>query len=822
MRNFTHIIFTILLCNCGIVSFSQKKQPTPQTPQQRKESSIEIAFNVMGNYLKRGDYEKAYTMSSRLASTSSSSENKQRINVINKQAKKLLNLKYEAYTALRGRNYKLALQKYDAILRENATDTVTKKDKEGLVRMMNQPKESQLEKILSQADKSFDAAKDKKNSFAKREYELRKARQIWSVIQQTRNYQDEFITKNIAAADEIISNIESSKIAIKNGNIDKAKKITEQTAVKYPEIDIPSLEPPKLKPKPNPVSKSATALTVKNKTETNFDLGRKALNRCDYDSALVYFKKDYKIQPGLKNKKFLDNIGFLIKYTNDLEIYKKNSNFSFNDVLAIYEKIKKINADLELTEPNSSCKKINKEIVSYTVSVTPKIATSFSCEKIYSIKAVLDSYEVSTAEKEKLQGLITTCETLTNVCKTSNKIIADRIKEAIRLHKEGFEDASNSSLNVILSEIEKIKTDCKDFDGLPFIIQINEYKQKNDKLITLKECQDKQKIKFQNAGNLANNQDYEKALATYNSIDTTCINNTFKESLAREQTKNRIIYNEKMLKTNEDSAYIYKNKKPVEFEKEAKFLIKAYSFAANRQDSVRIENKYKLNKCVQENGGKCPEKEVKNIAGMVTCKDTTQKQTKIQILFGINTGTPKTAIFIPTILIESTRQSGKYSESAFIGLGINRQSFIKKIDYSADIFYTIPYNISFLSSTNRLSEISFHSFDSDFKLKFHKIKVCPTMGRSYVFLGVNSGYKKIHKSGSDLLASDTYLRDNYTNAIHLGYLAGLGYEFPKDKLSFEIGYKRQSLFYANKNVYSPFKAPFSLGLLSIKLGFAIN
>lgn len=790
------LLISLLNLFFTINTFSQR---VPVTRQTESRSGFENAFIATESSFKKGDYERAFDVSYRLLNTLSSSEKKDRLSRINRESKKLQELRYDAYVAAKNQNYKLALQKYDFILRENPTDLITKKNKENLLLLINQPKSNLIDSILMKANRLFEEALSNSTDLIEKEKKIKIAKEIWTrVIQTAPNFQKELIVNNIYLADKILKTIEGQRIALQKQDITNNK---EAEIIKRKEEEQKRLD------------------NFQKLFESLYARGIDALSKCDYKQSLTYFERAHKMKPSaIKTKKYYYDLQAMVVYMGRLESYKRTPNTSFNEILLTYEKIKKLNTDFELTQLNSSCKTVNQEIVTYINTNLPNTADKYSCDRIFYYKSILDAYETTSSEDEKIKNLISTCEDLANICKVSNKLIADRIKEAIRLHNEGFIDASVSSFNMTLIEIKKIKDDCKDFNPSPFYAQIDEYVQKNTLLIAKRDCENKQQIKFENAGNLSDKQDFVRSLVTYNSIDTTCLNKTFKLSLANRKVKIRA----QLFISYEDSAS--RSKSLGYFKDEAQYLLRAYGFASNEVDSARIENKFQLNKCVQENGGKCPEKDAKNIASSVACNDTISVQNKINVLFGFNSGSSKSDILNAMIDINNVRQIGEYNLSPILGVGFNRQSFRKKIDYSVDVFYTLPSKMSFKTPTSNFSTTSatFQSIDTDLKVKFHKIKACPTMGRAFFYLGGNIGYKNLTKSTGDFTSSN-YLENKYMDSFHAGFLGGLGYEFPRDRLLLEIGLRKQAAFLTNKIYHNPISSsPFSLGSLFVKVGISLN
>jgi hypothetical protein len=71
-----------------------------------------------------------------------------------------------------------------------------------------------------------------------------------------------------------------------------------------------------------------------------------------------------------------------------------------------------------------------------------------------------------------------------------------------------------------------------------------------------------------------------------------------------------------------------------------------------------------------------------------------------------------------------------------------------------------------------------------------------------------------------------YVSENYSQILLAGFQGGIGYEFPKDRLNFEIEFKRQAMFSNSVDNFdesnSIFNSPFSLGYVGVKIGYTVK
>ena len=212
----TTLLISLLSLFFTINTFSQR---IPVTRQTDSKSEFEIAFAAIESSFKKGDYERAYDISNRLLNTLNSSGKKDRLSQINRESKKLQELRYEAYVAAKNQNYKLALQKYDYILRENPTDLITKKNKENLLLLVNQPKNNLIDSILMKANRLFEEALANSTDLLEKEKKVKIAKEMWTrVIQTAPNFQKGLIVNNIYLADKMLKTIEGQRIAMQKVN----------------------------------------------------------------------------------------------------------------------------------------------------------------------------------------------------------------------------------------------------------------------------------------------------------------------------------------------------------------------------------------------------------------------------------------------------------------------------------------------------------------------------------------------------------------------------------------------------------------------------
>jgi hypothetical protein len=427
----------------------------------------------------------------------------------------------------------------------------------------------------------------------------------------------------------------------------------------------------------------------------------------------------------------------------------------------------------------------------------------------------------SRENQSRLERLVSSCKTLDNDCIIANQLISNRIEEANRLQSQGFYEASNSSFNAITTEIEKLKNTCKDFDAAEFEKQISGLQKQNNEFIADKNCRDKQQVAFEKAGNLTEKGELKDAIDTYNSIDTTCIEDDFKGRLKFESKRITTIYRQRTLTDLEKVATRFKDEKA--WDVEEKLLVEAMTVADLEADKKRLQTKLAINKCYRETGKNC-----EDVKPSPPCDDkTTIKQTSIQLLAGINLSSLNSEYLAPVVSFQNAISTGSYNPIPFIGLRLNRQSFKKNLDFNTSLLYTPSTELSFLNDNGTtICNLKYNNFDFDFNLKFHRLRDCNDEGRAYIFAGGNAGYKKLISSTTPAQATSDYVSANYDQVFLGGFQTGIGYELPKDRLNFEVEFKRQAMFSNGVNNLeesnSIFNSPFSLGYIGIKLGYTVT
>jgi|GEM_PF-3582466 tetratricopeptide (TPR) repeat protein len=563
--------------------------------------------------------------------------------------------------------------------------------------------------------------------------------------------------------------------------------------------------------------------------ESTYTLGINALQGCNYEAALNHFEKAHKMRPGAaKTKTYFLNLQAIINLEKQVTDLKRSTNSSTEDILSLYERIAKLNAGFELTQSGSACTKTEPDACAYIWKELPSEATKFNCPQILSFAERLKNCTSTPENQDRLTALRIECENLNNECILANRIIDTKVKEAQRLQNQNYYEASNSSFDAITTEIQKLKTECKDFNASDFEKTIAESRGLNDKNIFDKTCRDKQQKTFELALNEADSlkANYEEAVNLFDKIDTNCIDNAFKTKLTFEKKRISVLYRRQQMlfyeaKGDRSSSMGYYRDAGVSFRQ-------ALEFAELEIDINRLKNKIELNDCYDRYQGKpCPSPIV-GIIKTTTCQDSTsERQTPLQVIVGVNMSSLNASWLQPTMRFVNEIRTGNYQPLPFIGLRVNHQSFVRPLDFNVGFQYTPPGELRFLNANGTNSnQLKFHNVDFDFNLKLHRLNDCRDQGRAYIFAGGNAGYKHLKESVIADVKTVTIINTTYQNVFMGGVQGGFGYEFPKNKLNFEIEYKRQGMIYngtqETPDVINPFKSTFYLGYLGIKIGYSIT
>jgi hypothetical protein len=811
------ILMIALLCNCFvIVVFSQKK--TQITPQQRRENAIQYAFSEMENSLKRGDYEKAYDISTRLSYSLNSYEKKQRANENNKQAKKLLNLRYEAYNAIRDKNYKLAQLRYEAILRENPTDNITKNDKANLISIINQPKDNILDKVLAGADKLFDDAtnSNNKNSIAEIENKLLKARKIWSVIALTSpNYQKDIITKNISATDEILKSNNSIRTAIKNGNLNKAIQLAKGLEAKYDEVaGLPSEMIREAK------DNQSKYIGWRKEAENAF-------YKLDYSTVLKRISK-IKQLPGYEKDNYVKfngrkfDVENILKAKQDIEKVK-NDLGKTNMVLAFYENIFKINP----FDKNDYFTFVKEKFNIVYAS------NSFlnSCENLIKYGMLLIRIDEQKAVSDGVKAKIDDCDKQIACIDKCRNIYQVAYNVANQLKNQGRLSEAERRLNEEIVSKESSIIDCKCDSILVksriLLADINNQKRWNS-------CLDKANTNLKVALDNQSRNLFEEALKSINDIDTTCLVGML-DLLTQVKTQRKKIEfdrKEHLYIALRDSALIQESQK---FYKDLFVLLgKAKEF---HPDTIRLEeiNNIIANKCCTYKGLESREKEeLCSLCGENCCpsppplpsmlKDASQIKT-----FEIVVGGNFTNGYIQ-LNVDQNKGKSPFKNTIIGGnFGIRRieNNYTKMLDYRVGIncsYNTISLNTLLptnLGSVLIRGDFNVLGLDIPIDLKWHGRKNYHDEPRYYMVTGVHFGKNNVLKTDSQSSFQDDI--KSQLNSYYTGYKAGIGLDYNSKKWSFdlELNYQMKGNVYEYKQFSSPFNSNAIFHTFNLSLGFRV-
>ncbi len=816
MRVTITIILMALLCICGTVVYSQKK--VQSISSKRAENAIEVAFTEMQNSLKRGDYEKANEISKRLEYSLNSYEKKQRTSECIVKSKKLLDLRFEAYAALRDKKYKLAQEKYDNILRENPTDNITKNDKNNLISIINQPKDNVLEKALLDADKIFDDAINTrdKNGIIETERKLSEARKIWTVIKQTSpNYQSDIISKNILATNEILKGSNNIKVAIATGNLNKAIQLAKGLEGKYPEIGRLSAEMIK-EAKEN----KQKYFVWKKESEDAF---------CNLNYQLVLKKikairqlSGYEKDPYVKfnGRKF--DVEYILKAKSDIEEIK-NDGGRTDIILAYYENIYKKNG----CDKSEYFSFVKERLIS-----TSSFINSNSCDRVLKYGMLLLSINEQKAVLDGVKTKIDNCNkqiTCIDKCRNFYQIaytVANQQKKEGRL----IEAEKRLNDDVISKESEIIDCKCDTIlvKSRALLSDIS-----NEKKWNL--CIDKAKEIIKIAFDNREKKLFEEALININAIDTVCLKGTPNLLTQIRDQRKEIEFERKefLYIALRDSALTQESQG---FYKDL-FVLFGKAKAAF-PDSARLDeiNKIITTKCCIYKGLESKSKDdVCSFCGENCCPSIVQAQLpllpkdssqikKIEIVIGGN--------FTNGFLqIGDVSQQGRYPFNSFIGanLGVRytKNNFTKIIENRIGInstYSTIAINSVLqtnLGGGSIQGNIGILSLEVPLDLKWHRRKTYHDEPRYFVVTGVHFGKNTLIKTNLKSNFQETIIQR--LNSFYAGYKIGVGAELSTKKTGFslELDYRMKGNFYENKLLTSPINSTANFNTINLTIGFRV-
>jgi tetratricopeptide (TPR) repeat protein len=550
---------------------------------------------------------------------------------------------------------------------------------------------------------------------------LEKARKIWVAIERTSNSTRVGLVQNINSANDLLSAVRRLAGA---GSKERERIVAEITS-KYPaagDFITTVIDPP-------PPTESLFNLT--------YAQGIYFLRDCNYNESLECFKEAHKIRPGAaKTKKYYYDLMALIKLNKQIEELKRSTNSTPNEVLQLFNRIQQINVGFEVVQSNSSCTDSSGVMCSYIWEELPKTATKYNCDRIVSLSDKLFNCYLTNDQKAEVDQLRTACEQITNECIIAPKLIQGRIQEAQKLQNQEFHEASNSLLESIEADRNRLISICADFESEKFKELISAIRKENDRLIRLKNCTTIQEKAIREAISKAEEGLCNESKIAFFAADTSCLSQQFIREAKVELERVVTLCRKTQMQVYEDSAA--RSKQILFYKDEGIFLLKALTFTDTEADKSRIQTRLAINKCYRETGKNC-----EGVRPPKPCTDTTTiRQTNLQLLVGLNLSSLNLESLSPVIRFRDLIKTGSYKPTPHIGLRLNRQSFKKNIDFNTSLVYTPPTELSFLNDNgSNFSKLKYNNLDFDFNLKFHRLRDCNNKGRAYIFAGGNAGYK---------------------------------------------------------------------------------
>lgn len=551
--------------------------------------------------------------------------------------------------------------------------------------------------------------------------------------------------------------------------------------------------------------------------ENDYAKGIINLKNCNYSESEKWFAKAKKIHPNASKTSFYYNqTSVLKKFDADIQSYKKEPNRFQDEIIKTYEKILLVNISLERMQQNSSCMEVNKDMVSYLYSQIPREISKYNCNKIASLASKIESINQQDYIQLNIDQLVKSCESLNNKCGFNRDLIANRINDAHRMYNQGYYEASNAMLTDIERETTELSKNCNDFDNSHFLDLIGSLNRANLDKIKNTKCFETQIAVFREANELSNKDDLNSMLRAYeifSMIDTSCIDKQMSKQVKVAAIKANFMYKQKMILVLEDSAS--RSKQLGYFKDEERFLVSASKLTNNITDSIRIATKLKNNDCFQRFGKDCSKYKSKNIVDSVTTS-----KISLGILVGSHIPNMKNEIRTQSY---NTAMTGNYTTFPIIGLMLNQYNFNKSLEQSITLGW-LPSQRAILSkeADNNIYYLDFQSMESSYAVKVQQ-KNSFKKGRSYLSIGGVLGLNYISSFSAKSITDNSMIYNTFDKSIYIGYKIGVGYEFPKENLAFEMFYRRTGLLSnTNRRWQHPWDTDALLGHLGLNIYFGIG
>jgi tetratricopeptide (TPR) repeat protein len=542
------------------------------------------------------------------------------------------------------------------------------------------------------------------------------------------------------------------------------------------------------------------------------------LGNCNYKESLKFFTKAHRLKPNaFKTKRFYYSL--LVLETKDIELNKLliNSKNYFEYICNTFEQIIKINKDLEAIQSGSSCKNVGLEYATFLKNQLPLNADKYNCDKIISITNKIETLSDTVFKESVIQNLIKSCVAKNNPCQNTILVFNQKLYNVNAKYNTADYRQAQEAIQTLINEIEISKNDCKDIDFGSVSENAISLRERIDLGIKNFECNETQKKNFEIVNDLFDKNQIEKTIDLLDKLDTTCVDNFFKNTIKRQRKLIEYSLNAQLLRTFEDSAKLSHSSK--EYSQARTLYNAALQYSRTKSDSARIEKGFWKADCLSKNKNpkRCMESPPQG-------KCDTMSFNSMRLNFGRIGGSSNHVLFRPTLFIDGERIDAMASPQFFIGLTYLKTNYAKIIDHGVSLNYFSNQTIDF----NRQNQSSLFSFQSSsvafgYEQKYHRRGFCLNKPRVYGKLGLLVNYNFVEYKNPINSSTYQFITSNYSKSIGTTFMPGFGFEIPNKNVSLEFfAFRMARLKSPLSEIQYPWSSNFVNGGLGIKFNYGFK
>lgn len=542
------------------------------------------------------------------------------------------------------------------------------------------------------------------------------------------------------------------------------------------------------------------------------------LKSCNYTKSKDFFAKANKLKPkALKTRMFYYRLLTLEAKNYQLKELLINPKINFEYISITYEQIIKINRDLETIQAKSSCESVSTDYATYLKNQLPLNADDYNCERITKITNKIETLNEAIFKESIIQDLIQSCNVRNNPCQNSIVVLNQKLDIIKSLYNTANYSQAEKAIQTLKNEIIISKDQCKDIDFSSVSENAISLGERIDLGIKNIECNEIQKKNFGIANDLFEKNQIENSLNQLYNLDTTCIDNFFKNTIKRQRKLMEYSLNAQLLRTFEDSAKLSHASK--EYTQARTLYNAALQYSRTKSDSARIEKGFWKADCLSKNKNpkRCMESPPQG-------KCDTMSFNSMRLNFGRIGGSSNHVLFRPTLFIDGERIDAMASPQFFIGLTFLKTNFVKVIDHGVSLNYFSNQTIDF----NRQNQSSLFSFLSSsvafgYEQKYHRRGFCLNKPRVYGKLGLLVNYNFVEYKNPINSSTYQFITSNYSKSIGTTFMPAFGFEIPNKNVSLEFfAFRMARLKSPLSEIQYPWSSNFVNGGLGIKFNYGFK